>query len=137
MKTIELYTDIDGYAFDKLNYELKEAAGVDVLLKINSGGGVTFDGFAMAALIREYEGKVTTLGIGIVASAATVILMAGDEITLDKDCAFMIHNAWTFAAGDSAELKKQSYINPKAQAADKDPDFSRQIRVGLPGKEMK
>jgi len=36
-----------------------------------------------------------------------------------------------------AELKKRSYINPKAQAADKDPDFSRQIRVGLPGKEMK
>ena len=35
-----------------------------------------------------------------------------------------------------AELKKRSYINPKAQAADKDPDFSRQIRVGLPGKEM-
>lgn len=36
-----------------------------------------------------------------------------------------------------AELKKRSYINPKAQAADKDLDFSRQIRVGLPGKEMK
>ena len=36
-----------------------------------------------------------------------------------------------------AELKKRSYINPKAQAADKDPAFSQLIRVGLPGKEMK
>ena len=36
-----------------------------------------------------------------------------------------------------AELKKRSYINPKAKAADKDPDFSQLIRVGLPGKEMK
>lgn len=35
-----------------------------------------------------------------------------------------------------AELKKRSYINPKAKAADKDPEFSRLIRVGLPGKEM-
>jgi hypothetical protein len=36
-----------------------------------------------------------------------------------------------------AELKKRSYINPKAKAADKDPEFSRLIRVGLPGKEQK
>jgi Domain of unknown function (DUF4105) len=34
------------------------------------------------------------------------------------------------------ELKKRSYINPKAQTADKDLAFSRLIRVGLPGKEM-
>jgi Domain of unknown function (DUF4105) len=34
-----------------------------------------------------------------------------------------------------AELKKLSYINPRAQAADKDPAFSQLIRVGLPGKE--
>jgi hypothetical protein len=36
-----------------------------------------------------------------------------------------------------AELKKRSYINPKAQAADKDPAFSQLIREGLSGKEMK
>jgi Domain of unknown function (DUF4105) len=36
-----------------------------------------------------------------------------------------------------AELKKRSYINPKAQAADKDPAFSQLIRLGLPGQEMK
>ena len=35
------------------------------------------------------------------------------------------------------ELKKRSYINPRAQAADKDPAFSRLIRVGLPAKELK
>jgi hypothetical protein len=30
-----------------------------------------------------------------------------------------------------AELKKRSYINPRAQAADKDPAFSQRIREGL------
>ena len=34
-------------------------------------------------------------------------------------------------------LKKRSYINPKAQAADKNQAFSQLIRVGLPGKEVK
>jgi len=31
------------------------------------------------------------------------------------------------------ELRRKSYINPAAQAADGAPDFSRRIRVGLPG----
>ncbi len=35
------------------------------------------------------------------------------------------------------DLKKLSFINQKAQAADKDPAFSRLIRLGLPGKGMK
>jgi len=35
-----------------------------------------------------------------------------------------------------AELKKRSYINPRAQAADKASNFSQLIRVGLPGKEL-
>ena len=30
------------------------------------------------------------------------------------------------------ELKRRSYINPVAQTADRDPDFSRRIRAGLP-----
>lgn len=34
-----------------------------------------------------------------------------------------------------AELKKLSYINPKAQRAGRDPDFSLRIREGLPGME--
>ena len=32
-----------------------------------------------------------------------------------------------------AELKKRSHINPRAKAADQDPDFSRKVRAGLPG----
>lgn len=32
-----------------------------------------------------------------------------------------------------AELKRLSHINEKAKAADKDPDFSAKIRVGIPG----
>jgi hypothetical protein len=32
-----------------------------------------------------------------------------------------------------AELKQRSLINGRGQAADKDPEFSRRIREGLPG----
>jgi hypothetical protein len=36
-----------------------------------------------------------------------------------------------------AELKRQSIINPKATAADRDPDFSLRIRAGLPGMDAR
>ena len=32
-----------------------------------------------------------------------------------------------------AELKKVAHINPRAKAADQDPDFSKKIRIGVPG----
>jgi hypothetical protein len=35
-----------------------------------------------------------------------------------------------------AELKRRSLINDRAKAADKDPDFSRRIRAGLPGMDL-
>lgn len=34
--------------------------------------------------------------------------------------------------GDPSRLKRRSHINAPARAADKTPDFSRQIRAGLP-----
>jgi hypothetical protein len=35
-----------------------------------------------------------------------------------------------------AELKKRSYINTRAKNLDKSPDFSQQIRIGLPGMDL-
>jgi hypothetical protein len=35
-----------------------------------------------------------------------------------------------------AELEKVSLVNPRAHAADKDPDFSQRIREGLPKPPM-
>jgi len=35
-----------------------------------------------------------------------------------------------------AELKERGHINTRAQAADKSPDFSRQIRQGVPGTDL-
>lgn len=49
----------------------------------------------------------------------------GDELLYERGS---IDRALPFA-----ELKKLSHINPKAKAADADPDFSGKIREGLPG----
>lgn len=41
-----------------------------------------FEGTAIYNLLREYEGHVTVKVLGIAASAASIIAMAGDDIQI-------------------------------------------------------
>lgn len=62
---------------------------------INSGGGMVTDAMAMHDFLIELQSKgktVNTIGRGIVASAATYILMAGRNAEMSKNSWFMVHN---------------------------------------------
>lgn len=114
MKTIEIYnTEISDYSLAQLKADLENAGGEDVLLKIYSYGGNPLDGFAMANEIQNYGGRVTSLGVGMVASAATIPFLAADNVTMDKDCLLMIHNAWTGLEGDAKTLRQQADVLEK------------------------
>ncbi|EMR16018.1 ClpP protease [Klebsiella quasipneumoniae] len=81
--------------------------GADVTVNINSPGGDMFEGLAIYNLLREYEGRVTVKVLGIAASAASIIAMAGDDIQIGRGAFLMIHNCWVYAMGnrhDFAEL---------------------------------
>lgn len=71
-----------------------------VTVYINSPGGDVFEGIAIYNLLKDHGGKVTVKILGLAASAASVIAMAGSEILIPKTAFYMIHNCWTFAAGD-------------------------------------
>ena len=86
--------------------ELQKHSG-DVTVFINSPGGDMFEGLAIYNLLREYEGHVTVKVLGIAASAASIIAMAGDDIQIGRGAFLMIHNCWLYAMGnrhDFAEL---------------------------------
>ena len=57
--------------------------------------------------------SVTSLGVGMVASAATIPFLAADNVTMDKDCLLMIHNAWTGLEGDAKTLRQQADVLEK------------------------
>ena len=66
-----------------------------------------FEGLAIYNLLREHDGDVTVRVLGIAASAASIIAMAGDKVQIARAGFLMIHNAWIVAAGnrnDFAEL---------------------------------
>lgn len=72
----------------------------DVIVNINSPGGDVFEGLAIYNLLRQHQGAVTVRVLGLAASAASYIALAGDRVEIARAGFFMIHNAWTYAAGN-------------------------------------
>jgi ATP-dependent protease ClpP protease subunit len=87
---------------------LEQANGDDVEVVINSGGGDVFAGSDIWTSLKEYQGNVTTKVVGIAASIASVIAMAGDKVKISPTAQIMIHNVWSMAMGDYRDLQHES-----------------------------
>lgn len=70
---------------------LGDAKAIDVV--ISSNGGDPLVAFAVAELMRAHPARVTTRVVGVAASAASIIAMAGDEVVMGRDSFMMIHDA--------------------------------------------
>lgn len=83
---------------------LQALAGLqgDIVVRLNSGGGIAWDGIAIYNALNAHEGKITVKVDGIAASSASIIAMAGDEIIMGAGALMMIHNASgiTFGTAD-------------------------------------
>lgn len=108
---ISIY-DVIGYdAWTGGGFTAKRAAAAlraigknPVRVNINSPGGDFFEGLAIYNLLREHPEKVTVRVMGLAASAASVIAMAGDEVEMGAGAFLMIHNAWVLAVGDRNDM---------------------------------
>jgi ATP-dependent Clp protease, protease subunit len=78
----------------------------DITLRINSGGGIATEGAAIYSALRMHKGNVAVLVEGIAASAASLIAMAGDTITMAPGAVMMIHDPAGFTMGDAAAHMK-------------------------------
>lgn len=90
--------------------ELEAAAGDDITLIINSGGGDVFAGNEINYLISQYKGNTTADIVGIAASIATVIACGADKVRMAAGAQYMIHNVSGSASGDYHEMDKTSQI---------------------------
>lgn len=93
-----------GITSKRISAALRSIGAKDVVVNINSPGGDFFEGMAIYNLLREHQGKVTVRVLGVAASVASVIAMAGDEILIGDGAFFMIHNAWAVAVGNRHDM---------------------------------
>lgn len=116
---IDIFGEIDafwGYSVRQLAYDLYGRQDAPLTVRINSPGGMATEGFAIADLLRAHSGPVTTRGIGLVASIASVILLAGDRVELSENAFLMIHRPWAgMFGGDAEDLRKQADLLDKVE----------------------
>lgn len=105
----------DKWIYDWLGYEsacpndvievLSQLNGEDVDVIINSGGGYVSAGSEMYTALMEYSGNVNIKIVGVAASAASVIAMAGSNIGISPTAQMMIHNVRGLAEGDYRDME--------------------------------
>lgn len=71
----------------------------------NSPGGDVFAGLAIHSVLKRHTGKKTGQVDGMAASIASVILMVCDEIVVNTGAQIMVHDPWTYTAGNSRDLR--------------------------------
>ena len=109
-----LYTQIaswgagySAHSAQSFKKELDDLGNIDVLnIYINSPGGDVFEGNTIMNMLKRKKCVKNVYIDGLAASIASVIAMAGDRIIMPSNAMMMIHNAWTYTAGNSSELRK-------------------------------
>jgi len=77
----------------------------EIELNVYSYGGQVFAALAMHAILSRHPARIVANVDGLAASAATILLMAADEIRMPSNAYFMIHNAAMFAGGDYRDMQ--------------------------------
>ena len=86
--------------------QLKALDADTINVHINSYGGDVAEGLAIYNVLREHKAQIVTICDGFACSAASVVFMAGDRRVMQPASLLMIHNAWTVAMGNAAQLRK-------------------------------
>lgn len=91
----------------QFNSDLNALGNVkNILVRINSNGGDVFAAHAICNSLRLHSAAITVRVDGLAASAATIIMLAADEVVMPENAMVMIHNPWTYAMGDEHDLRK-------------------------------
>lgn len=94
-----------GVSSKRIAAALRRIGARDVTVNINSPGGDFFEGVAIYNMLRQHPHRVTVQVMGLAASAASLIAMAGDEIRVAAVGFVMVHNAWAIAIGNRHDMR--------------------------------
>lgn len=109
----------DEVSAEKVRKDLEAQKPFDrIEVFINSGGGDPFEAFAVNAVLRSYKKPVKTLAMSTCASAATLILAAGDEGDRESlpVVKLIFHNPWGDTRGDADTHEKRAEYLRKVES---------------------
>lgn len=94
--------------------ERLDALDVDeVEVHVNSPGGAVWDGIAIMNALKAHRAKVIMIVDGLAASAASIVVMAGDEVVMAEGSQMMVHQASGGVWGNADYIRDMAAILDK------------------------
>lgn len=109
-KWIYEWFEMDATCPRDVENEIEKANGEDLDIIINSVGGDVFAGSEIYTMLMGYKGGVVVKIVGVAASAASIIAMAGEKILISPTAEMMIHNVTSRASGDYRDFEHESNV---------------------------
>lgn len=113
---------------------LKSVHGTDIDVSIDSPGGDLQAGLAIYEALKAIPAKVHVIVEGLACSAASVVMCAGDDISLYEDSIVMIHNSW-FKIPAQAKIKRED-VSYMAEVMDENDLTMARIYAMRTGKDI-
>lgn len=79
-----------------------------ISINMNSPGGDAFEGVAIYNTLKQSGKPVNINVVGLAASAASIVSMAGDTVVMNLGTQMMIHGAMALCAGFAADMRKMA-----------------------------
>lgn len=115
---IAIFDEIGGWGITARQFaqELSSYRDISLIkLYIHSPGGDVFEGMAIYNLIRNHPARVEVEVLGLAASMASVIAMAGDLIIMPENAMMMIHRPWGIQGGDADNMRRYADLLDKVE----------------------
>lgn len=108
--TIYIYDEISWYGISAEWFVtvLNGITSPFVDIRMSCPGGDVFEARPMQVAMAQHPADFTIHIDGLCASAATFFCRGANRIKMSDGGFFMIHNAWSYSAGDAKELRAQA-----------------------------
>jgi len=113
--TLSIYDEIGLWGVQAADFRaaLSAVSAPVINLEINSPGGDVFAGIAIYNMLKASGKTIAAKVMGVAASAASLILMAGDTREAPKNTFVMVHNPITGIYGNAEDLRASAEVLDK------------------------
>lgn len=115
--TVYGFYGLDAVSPESVSDVIKNASDGHIDVEIASNGGDVFAASEIYTMLKNYGGTVNVQVQGLAASAASVIAMAGDKVSMSPTAMLMIHQAMTDVQGNKDDMLHEADVLDKIDKA--------------------
>lgn len=104
------YFQIPAFSPGVIRRALSDDTDEEIILEVNSPGGLVSAGQEMYTLLASHPGRVTAEVQSIAASSASVMICGCSRVLVSPVAQIMIHPPYTYTEGDAADMEEAAQM---------------------------